>query len=91
MGQAMACLPLHPRLCRLLLQAAELRCFLLGVYLAVLGRAMQLAESGYARSNAMRNYLDVHLIQKEPLDILYFTPSLTCVINADDRSANVIP
>ncbi|HDQ03460.1 MAG TPA: hypothetical protein ENN23_02650 [Deltaproteobacteria bacterium] len=56
-----------------------------------LGRAMQLAESGYARPNAMRNYLYVRLSQKEPFDILYFTPSLTCMINMDDLSASIIP
>jgi hypothetical protein len=56
-----------------------------------LGRAMQLAESGYARPNAMRNYLYVRLSQKEPFDILYFTPSLTCMINTDDQSANIMP
>ncbi|MBN1473238.1 MAG: hypothetical protein JW914_01355 [Syntrophaceae bacterium] len=56
-----------------------------------LGRAMQLAESGYARSSAMRNYLYVRLIQKEPFGILYFSPSLTCMINMDDLSASIIP
>jgi hypothetical protein len=56
-----------------------------------LGRAMQFAESGYARSNAMRNYLYVRLSRKEPFDILYFTPSLTCMINAADLSASIMP
>ncbi|MDD4355961.1 MAG: hypothetical protein PHN98_01815 [Smithellaceae bacterium] len=56
-----------------------------------LARAMNLAESGYARPNAMRNYLYVRLSQKEPFDILYFTPSLTCMINTDDLSANIMP
>lgn len=56
-----------------------------------LSQAMNLAESGYARQNAMRNYLYVRLSQKEPFNILYFTPSLTCVINTDDLSANIMP
>lgn len=56
-----------------------------------LTRAAQLAESSYARQNAMRNYLYVRLSQKEPFDILYFTPSLTCMINTDDLSANLMP
>ena len=56
-----------------------------------LDRSMQLAESGYARPNAMRNYLYVRVSQKEPFEILYFTPSLTCMINTDDRSANIMP
>jgi hypothetical protein len=56
-----------------------------------LERAAQLADSGYARPNAMRNYLYIRLSQKEPFDILYFTPALTCMINTDDSSANVMP
>lgn len=56
-----------------------------------LGRAGQLAESGYARPNPMRNYLYVRLSQKEPFDISYFTPSLTCMINTDDLSASILP
>ena len=56
-----------------------------------LGRVSQLAESGYTRQNAMRNYLYVRLSQKEPFDILYFTPSLTCMINTDDLSTNMMP
>ncbi len=39
----------------------------------------------------MRNYLYVRLSQKEPFNILYFTPSLTCMINTDDLSANITP
>lgn len=59
--------------------------------LAGLARSIQLAESGYARPNAMRNYLYARLSQKEPFDILYFTPSLTCMVNTDDFSANILP
>ena len=58
---------------------------------AGLARAMQLADSGYARPNAMRNYLYIRLSQKEPFDILYFTPSLTCMMNTDDLSASIMP
>lgn len=56
-----------------------------------LDRAGQLADAGYVRPNAMRNYLYVRLSQKEPFDILYFTPSLTWMINTDDLSANIMP
>lgn len=55
-----------------------------------LERAMQVAGSGYARSSAMQNYLYVRLSQKEPFDILYFTPSFTCMINMDDLSASLM-
>ena len=43
----------------------------------ILGNAQQMAEGGYGRSNAMANYLYVRFSQKEPFDILYFTPALT--------------
>lgn len=42
------------------------------------------------RPNPMRNYLYVRASQKEPFDILYFTPSLTVIANADDGSYALI-
>jgi hypothetical protein len=48
------------------------------------------AQAGYARPNAMQRYLYVRASQKEPFDILYFTPSLTTIVNLDDGSASVI-
>lgn len=54
-------------------------------------QAQLLADSGYARANAMQNYLYVRLSQKEPLDILYFTPSITAMLNTDDQSFSVTP
>ena len=58
---------------------------------ALLGQAQQLAESGYARANAMQNYLYVRFSQKEPFDILYFTPSLAGMMNIDDASWSLTP
>ena len=48
------------------------------------------AQAGYARPNAMQRYLYVRASQKEPFDILYFTPSLTTIINLDDGSTSLI-
>jgi hypothetical protein len=42
------------------------------------------------RPNPMRNYLYVRASQKEPFDILYFTPSATVIANADDGSYALI-
>lgn len=56
-----------------------------------LAQAQQLAESGYARANAMQNYIYVRFSQKEPFDILYFTPSLTGMMNTDDQSWSLTP
>ena len=57
----------------------------------ILGNARQMAETGYGRSSAMANYLYVRFSQKEPFDILYFTPSLTGMINTDDQSWSLTP
>ena len=56
-----------------------------------LKRASQLAEGVYGRPNPMRDYLYFRASQKEPFDILYFTPALTSIINLQDGSLVVIP
>ena len=53
--------------------------------------ALSLFQGGYGRPFAMRNYLYVQASQKEPFDILYFTPSLTTMINLDDHSFQINP
>ena len=58
---------------------------------AALSRAANLARGGYGRPNPGRNYLYLRVSQKEPFDILYFTPALTIIANADDRSTSVAP
>ncbi len=58
---------------------------------SVLTQAKQMADSGYARSTAMQNYLYARLSQKEPFDILYVTPSLTGMMNMDDQSWSLTP
>jgi len=61
------------------------------------GNAAQLARlratvlPAYARPNPMRRYLYLRVSQKEPFDILYFTPAVTAIANADDRSYSVAP
>ena len=39
----------------------------------------------------MRHYLYFRASQKEPFDVLYFTPALTTTINLQDGSLVVIP
>jgi len=56
-----------------------------------LARASQLAKGVYGRPNPMRHYLYFRASQKEPFDILYFTPALTTTINLQDGSLVVIP
>ena len=57
----------------------------------LLGKAQQMAEGSYGRSNAMTNYLYARFSQKEPFDILYFTPSFTWMMNTDDQSWSLTP
>jgi len=58
---------------------------------AVLANAQKMANSGYGRSNAMEDYLYIRLSQKEPFDILYFTPALTWMMNMEDKSWSLTP
>lgn len=55
-----------------------------------LGRARSIMAS-YGRPNPARHYLYLRASQKEPFDILYFTPALTTILNLDDRSYSVAP
>ncbi len=48
-------------------------------------------QSNYVRANPMRRYLYLRVSQKEPFDILYFTPSLTVIKNLDDQSSSIAP
>jgi hypothetical protein len=57
---------------------------------AALERAGAL-QTSYARANPMRRYLYVRASQKEPFDILYFTPAVTAIFNLDDRSYSIAP
>lgn len=56
--------------------------------LTKLRTALQLAM---ARPNPGQRYLYLRLSQQEPFDILYFTPALTTIANADDRSYSIAP
>jgi len=53
-------------------------------------KAKQISPA-YARVNAGRDYLYLKVSQKEPFDIVYFTPSLTLIANRNDRSWSLTP
>lgn len=55
-----------------------------------LARARAL-QSAYARPNPMRRYFYLRMSQKEPFDILYFTPAFTVIANLDDHSYSAAP
>jgi hypothetical protein len=48
-------------------------------------------QTSFGRPNAMRRYLYVRASQKEPFDVLYFTPAVTAIVNLDDQSYSVAP
>lgn len=58
---------------------------------ALLKRAANLAQGAYGRPNAGRRYLYLRASQKEPFDILYFTPAVTLMVNLEDRSFSLAP
>ena len=46
---------------------------------------------GYANPQAGLNYLYFKINQKDPFDILYFTPGLIAILNLDDQSYSISP
>jgi hypothetical protein len=56
---------------------------------ALLNRALNIREK-YSR-NPLKDYLYFRASQKEPFDILYFTPSVTCIVNMNDSSFSLSP
>ena len=57
----------------------------------LLKKAQKLTEGRYGRPNPMTDYLYLRISQKEPFDILYFTPAITLIVNADDKSYSLSP
>ncbi len=53
-------------------------------------KAKQISPA-YARANAGRDYLYLRASQKEPFDIVYFTPSVTLIANLADKSWSISP
>lgn len=58
---------------------------------SALKKASDLAGGSYNRKNPLRDYFYLRISQKEPFDILYFTPAVTTIYNANDRSFSLSP
>jgi hypothetical protein len=58
---------------------------------ALLRRASNLAQGNYGRNTPGTNYFYSRISQKEPFDILYFTPAITWIINLKDQSFSLTP
>jgi hypothetical protein len=39
----------------------------------------------------MKDYLYLRISQKEPFNILYFTPAITSIVNVNDKSLSISP
>jgi hypothetical protein len=57
----------------------------------LLQRAIALNQAGYGSPTPARDYLYARVSQKEPFDILYFTPSIIGIVNLGDGSLSLTP
>ncbi len=57
----------------------------------LLEKARDMSLKGYGKPQPGRNYLYGRFTQKEPFDILYFTPGITAIFNLDDSSYSLSP
>jgi hypothetical protein len=57
----------------------------------LLDETARLGSQGYSQPNPGKSYLYARFSQKEPFDILYFTPALTTIVNLDDQSFSLTP
>jgi hypothetical protein len=58
---------------------------------SLLKKAAGVTEGNYGRINPMKDYLYLRVSQKEPFNILYFTPAITTIMNLNDRSLSLSP
>ena len=58
---------------------------------ALLKEASGLTQGNYGKPTPMREYIYLRVSQKEPFDILYFTPSVTWIFNMTDKSFSLSP
>ena len=54
-------------------------------------KAETLFQGNYGGMNPGKDYLYLRISQKEPFNILYFTPAITTIMNLDDRSFSISP
>jgi hypothetical protein len=57
----------------------------------LLSRASAARDAGYGRSTPGRDYAYLRVSQKEPFDLLYWTPAATTIVNAGDGSFSFTP
>jgi len=65
--------------------------FLLNGNDSQLKKAASVTEGNYGRINPSKDYLYLRISQKEPFNILYFTPAITGIMNLNDKSVSLSP
>jgi hypothetical protein len=58
---------------------------------SLLKKASSVTQGNYGRPNPGQDYLYLRVTQKEPFNILYFTPGITTIMNLDDQSFQISP
>jgi hypothetical protein len=58
---------------------------------SLLKKAGSVTTGNYGRPNPMQDYFYLRVTQKEPFNILYFTPAITTVMNLNDKSFTLSP
>jgi len=58
---------------------------------SLLKKASSVTQGNYGRPNPAQDYFYLRVTQKEPFNILYFTPAITTIMNLDDRSFQISP
>jgi len=59
--------------------------------MAKLSKSREYGSQFYNKQTVMKDYFYLKVSQKEPFDILYFTPSVTCLYNLNDKSGSIMP
>ncbi len=59
--------------------------------MAKLSKSREYGSQFYNKQTVMKDYFYLKVSQKEPFDILYFTPSVVCIYNINDKSGSIMP
>jgi hypothetical protein len=59
--------------------------------MAKLSKSRLYGSQFYNKQTVMKDYFYLKVSQKEPFNILYFTPSVTCLYNINDKSGSIMP
>ncbi|MBT4365383.1 MAG: hypothetical protein HOD17_12960 [Desulfobacteraceae bacterium] len=59
--------------------------------MAKISKSRQYGSQFYNKQTVMKDYFYLKVSKKEPFDILYFTPSVVCIYNINDKSGSITP